>query len=107
MPLCFWLSVQYKVSVVGQDLHLTGGSEFDFSAELSKVRAAKPDALFVFYPGAAGAQFLNQYVQSGLKGQVPLDTGASTYRLAVAAAAGRERDRHSLCSALGSMTCQT
>jgi branched-chain amino acid transport system substrate-binding protein len=28
----------------------------------------------VFYPGAAGVQFLNQYVQAGLKNQVPLYT---------------------------------
>jgi branched-chain amino acid transport system substrate-binding protein len=46
----------------------------DFSAELSKARAAKPDAIFVFYPGAAGVQFLNQYAQAGLKGQIPLYT---------------------------------
>jgi branched-chain amino acid transport system substrate-binding protein len=46
----------------------------DFSAELAKAKDAKPDAIFVFYPGAAGAQFLNQYVQSGLKGQIPLYT---------------------------------
>ena len=48
--------------------------QLDFSAELSKVRAAKPEAIFVFYPGAAGVQFLTQYAQSGLKGQIPLYT---------------------------------
>jgi branched-chain amino acid transport system substrate-binding protein len=48
--------------------------QLDFSTELSKVRAAKPDAVFVFYPGAAGVQFLTQYAQSGLKGQIPLYT---------------------------------
>jgi len=48
--------------------------QLDFSAELSNARAAKPDAIFVFYPGAAGVQFLNQYAQSGLKGQIPLYT---------------------------------
>ncbi|HYM31030.1 MAG TPA: ABC transporter substrate-binding protein, partial [Candidatus Cybelea sp.] len=48
--------------------------QLDFSAELSKVRAAKPDAVFVFYPGAAGVQFLTQYAQAGLKGQIPLYT---------------------------------
>src|SRR6202011_4212841 len=37
-------------------------------------RAAKPDAIFVFYPGGAGVQFITQYVQSGLKGQIPLYT---------------------------------
>jgi hypothetical protein len=35
---------------------------------------AKPDAIFAFYPGASGAQFLIQYAQSGLKDQVPLYT---------------------------------
>jgi branched-chain amino acid transport system substrate-binding protein len=28
--------------------------------------------VFVFYPGAAGVQFLNQYVQAGLKDTIPL-----------------------------------
>ena len=28
----------------------------------------------MFYPGAAGVQFLTQYAQSGLKGQIPLYT---------------------------------
>ena len=46
----------------------------DFSAELSKARNAKPDAIFVFYPGAAGIQFLTQYAQMGLKGRIPLYT---------------------------------
>ncbi len=59
--------------MIGEDL-TKWPDQLDFSAELSKVKAAKPDALFVFYPGAAGVQFLNQYVQAGLKGQVPLYT---------------------------------
>src|SRR5262249_34093898 len=48
--------------------------QLDFSNELTKARAAKPDAVFVFYPGAAGVQFLTQYSQAGLKGQIPLYT---------------------------------
>jgi branched-chain amino acid transport system substrate-binding protein len=63
----------YRGKVIGQDL-TKWPDQLDFSAELSKVRAAKPDALFVFYPGASGVQFINQYVQSGLKSQVPLYT---------------------------------
>jgi len=35
-------------------------------------RAAKPDGIFIFYPGAHGVQFLTQYAQAGLKGQIPL-----------------------------------
>jgi branched-chain amino acid transport system substrate-binding protein len=63
----------YKGNIVGEDL-TKWPDQLDFSAELSKVRAAKPDAVFVFYPGASGVQFLTQYAQSGLKGQIPLYT---------------------------------
>ena len=62
-----------KGKIIGEDLTQWPG-QLDFSTELSKVRAAKPDAVFVFYPGAAGVQFLNQYAQSGLRGQIPLYT---------------------------------
>jgi branched-chain amino acid transport system substrate-binding protein len=63
----------FKGQIVGEDL-TKWPDQLDFSAELSKVRAAKPDAVFVFYPGASGVQFLTQYAQSGLKGQIPLYT---------------------------------
>jgi branched-chain amino acid transport system substrate-binding protein len=63
----------FKGQVIGEE-YTKWPDQLDFSAELSKVRAAKPDAVFVFYPGAAGVQFLNQYAQSGLKGQIPLYT---------------------------------
>jgi branched-chain amino acid transport system substrate-binding protein len=63
----------FKGKVLGQDF-TKWPDQLDFSAELSKARAAKPDAIFVFYPGAAGVQFLNQYAQQGLKGQIPLYT---------------------------------
>jgi len=59
--------------VIGQEL-TKWPDQLDFSAELSKARAAKPDAIFVFYPGAAGIQFLTQYVQAALKEQIPLYT---------------------------------
>jgi branched-chain amino acid transport system substrate-binding protein len=63
----------YKGKVVGQDL-TTWPSQLDFSAELAKAKASGAEAVFVFYPGAAGVQFLNQYAASGLKGTVPLYT---------------------------------
>jgi branched-chain amino acid transport system substrate-binding protein len=63
----------FKGKVVGEDL-TKWPDQLDFSAELTKVKAAKPDAVFVFYPGAAGVQFLTQYSQAGLKGQIPLYT---------------------------------
>src|SRR6266568_4088887 len=63
----------YKGRVVAEEL-TKWPEQLDFSAELSKVRAARPDAVFVFYPGAAGVQFLTQYAQAGLKGQILLYT---------------------------------
>jgi branched-chain amino acid transport system substrate-binding protein len=63
----------FKGKIVGQEF-TKWPDQLDFSAELAKAKDAKPDAIFVFYPGAAGAQFLNQYVQAGLKDQIPLYT---------------------------------
>src|SRR6201997_1108619 len=63
----------FKGKIVGQEL-TRWPDQLDFSAELSKARAAKPDAIFAFYPGGAGIQFITQYAQSGLKGQIPLYT---------------------------------
>jgi branched-chain amino acid transport system substrate-binding protein len=67
------VAATFKGKVVGEDL-TKWPDQLDFSAELTKVKAAKPDAVFVFYPGAAGVQFLTQYSQAGLKGQIPLYT---------------------------------
>jgi branched-chain amino acid transport system substrate-binding protein len=63
----------FKGKVVGQEL-TKWPDQLDFSAELAKAKDAKPDAVFVFYPGKAGVQFLAQYAQAGLKGQIPLYT---------------------------------
>ena len=63
----------FNGKVVGQEL-TKWPDQLDFSAELAKAKSAKPDAIFAFYPGASGGQFLNQYVQSGLKGEIPLYT---------------------------------
>jgi branched-chain amino acid transport system substrate-binding protein len=63
----------FKGRIVGQEL-TRWPDQLDFSAELSKAREAKPDAIFAFYPGGAGVQFITQYAQSGLKGQIPLYT---------------------------------
>jgi hypothetical protein len=60
-------------TIVGQEL-TKWPDQLDFSVELAKARGSKPDAIFAFYPGASGAQFLIQYLQSGLKDQIPLYT---------------------------------
>jgi branched-chain amino acid transport system substrate-binding protein len=67
------VKITYKGKVIGEE-YTRWPDQLDFSAELSKARNAKPEAVFVFYPGAAGVQFLNQYAQAGLKDQIPLYT---------------------------------
>ena len=44
----------------------------DFSAELAQVASKNPDAVYVFYPGGLGVNFVRQYKQAGLLGKVPL-----------------------------------
>ena len=44
----------------------------DYQAELSQLRAKNPKAVFVFYPGGMGIQFLKQYSEAGMRGQFPL-----------------------------------
>jgi branched-chain amino acid transport system substrate-binding protein len=49
----------------------------DYSAEIAQLQAAKPDAVYVFYPGAMGVNFVKQYAQAGLMGKIPLLTTAT------------------------------
>ncbi|HKZ06264.1 MAG TPA: ABC transporter substrate-binding protein [Methylomirabilota bacterium] len=46
--------------------------EQDYRAEISRLRAAKPNAVFVFYPGIMGIQFLTQYDEAGLRERIPV-----------------------------------
>ena len=61
----------FKGKIVGKDMTVWP-SQRDWSAELSKVKAAKPEGVFTFYPGPAGPAFIKQYQQAGLAGTVPL-----------------------------------
>jgi branched-chain amino acid transport system substrate-binding protein len=63
----------FKGEIKGEE-YTVWPTQLDFSAELSKARASGAASIFVFYPGAAGVQFLNQYAQAGLKEQMPLYT---------------------------------
>lgn len=47
-------------------------NQLDFQAELAQLSAAKPDAVYVFYPGGLGVQFVRQWRQSGMAGKLPL-----------------------------------
>ncbi len=40
--------------------------QLDFAAEITKIAAAKPDALFTFMPGGSGVNFVKQFRQAGL-----------------------------------------
>lgn len=44
----------------------------DYSAEIAQLQAAKPDAIYVFYPGGMGVNFVKQYQQAGLLGKLPM-----------------------------------
>jgi branched-chain amino acid transport system substrate-binding protein len=67
------LKANFRGQVLGED-YTRWPDQLDFSPELSKARAAKPDAIFAFYPGPAGIQFLTQYSQFGLRERIPLYT---------------------------------
>jgi branched-chain amino acid transport system substrate-binding protein len=45
--------------------------QLDYSAELSKIAAEKPDAIFAFLPGGMGVNFVKQYRQAGLADKIP------------------------------------
>jgi branched-chain amino acid transport system substrate-binding protein len=62
----------YKGSIAGETY--TPLTQLDFSAELSQIKAANPSAVFAFYPGGLGVQFVKQYAQAGLKDKYPLFT---------------------------------
>jgi branched-chain amino acid transport system substrate-binding protein len=62
----------YKGKLAGEVY--TGFTQLDFQAELAQLRAAKPSAVFAFYPGGLGINFVKQYAQAGLKDQIPLYT---------------------------------
>jgi len=65
-------AVQYGFGSPPSDTAYTAMAQVDFAPELARVRNARPDALFAFYPGSAAVAFMRQYAGSGLKSQVPL-----------------------------------
>lgn len=46
--------------------------QMDYSVEIAQLQQANPDAVYVFYPGGMGVNFVKQYRQAGLLGKVPL-----------------------------------
>ncbi|MDM0033779.1 ABC transporter substrate-binding protein [Variovorax sp. J22P271] len=62
----------YKGAVAGEIY--TQLNQPDYSAELAQIQAAAPDAIFAFFPGGMGVNFIKQMNQSGLLHKVPLLT---------------------------------
>jgi branched-chain amino acid transport system substrate-binding protein len=60
----------YKGNVAAEVYTQLG--QLDYSAEIAQIRAAKPEALYIFLPGGMGINFIKQYVGAGMSSQVPL-----------------------------------
>jgi branched-chain amino acid transport system substrate-binding protein len=45
-------------------------NQLDYSAELSRIAAASPDAIFAFLPGGMGVNFVKQFRQAGLADKI-------------------------------------
>ena len=50
----------------------TALGQLDYSAEISQIRAAKPEAVYFFLPGGMGINFIKQFVAAGLSKDVML-----------------------------------
>ncbi len=62
----------YKGAVAGEVY--TQLNQPDYSAELAQLQAAAPDAVYAFFPGGMGVNFIKQFRQVGLLGKIPLLT---------------------------------
>ncbi|MEB8386718.1 ABC transporter substrate-binding protein [Rhodobacteraceae bacterium KMM 6894] len=67
----------FKGEILGEVY--TSLEQTDFSAELTAMRSTSPQAVFAFYPGGLGIQFVKQYDQSGTKATTPLYTVYSIF----------------------------
>jgi branched-chain amino acid transport system substrate-binding protein len=52
-------------------------TQVDLAPEMSQIRAANPEAVLVFYPGASGISFVKQFAQAGLGDKIKLYAEAS------------------------------
>jgi branched-chain amino acid transport system substrate-binding protein len=60
----------YKGKLV-EEMYTTLG-QLDYAAELSQIRAARPEALYVFLPGGMGVNFIKQFVAAGMSKDMQL-----------------------------------
>jgi len=64
---------RYYKGRIAEEVYTKMGQQ-DYQAEISQLRSKNPKAVFAFYPGGMGIQFLKQYDQAGLRDQIPLYT---------------------------------
>jgi branched-chain amino acid transport system substrate-binding protein len=50
--------------------------QLDYAAEIADIQAARPEAVYFFYPGGMGINFLKQWAQAGVGDQVKLYASA-------------------------------
>ncbi len=50
--------------------------QLDYSAEIATLQSAKPDAVYFFYPGGMGINFLKQWAQAGIGDDIKLYASA-------------------------------
>ncbi len=60
----------FKGAIVGENYTKLG--QLDYAAELAEIRAAKPQALYIFLPGGMGINFIKQFVGAGLGKDIQL-----------------------------------
>src|SRR3546814_12037261 len=70
---------QFKGEVVDEVYTKLGN--LDFSAELAKIAAAKPDVLFTFMPGGMGVNLVKQFKQAVLAKSVKIGRGSCRERV--------------------------
>ena len=81
----------YKTGKVVGEI-MTKLNQPDYAIEISQVRAAKSDGLFVFMPGGMGIKFVKQYANAGMLNRIPIysayTVGYSTLKAQGEAAVG-------------------
>jgi len=61
----------YQVAPTESEIFTKVG-QLDYSAEIAQIRAAKPDAIFVFLPGGMGVNFIKQFAQADLAKEIQM-----------------------------------
>jgi len=60
----------FKGQIAGENYTKLG--QLDYAAELAEIRAARPQALYIFLPGGMGINFIKQFVGAGLGKDITL-----------------------------------